>query len=457
MTIQRALVRCVIAATMVTIVTTVGVSAAAADTRLTSGSSLTASTGIPIDSTSPKSVPSDGPVASEPGGVPQPRTAVQLQGTDAQSRTSTAPDSCRLLSDKVKAGTVTKYAATCASITPGTAAPASKDSMGASALSLPSNAPTQCTQSATPSNTWWALDRRWACSHQSWTITVTSVPSGAVLGTSNIHAIATMVASTTGAIWASDIDVWVFGSTAPIAIPDTSSAALFCTAPSCVGNAGTYGPSGVSGSAWTGNGGYTASGLSSGVIRSNVNAYRQITFNKAGWANPVNLTMNFAPSRCDNATPGTSIPGCVLPTIPGILAFSQAQVPYFVSHVYGAQLSGLPGRLGTGSNLTRLINSTLQAANNTKACPASLTRPTGYQCDEYPFASTYQGASTSGATSARSLSWCQMPDPAGSGSNGWSRCFIPQFDNSSAGGTTGAFYKAQRMLDADPFQIGYLP
>lgn len=283
------------------------------------------------------------------------------------------------------------------------------------------------------------------------------MPSGTVLGTSNIHAIATMVASTTGAVWASDVDVWVFGSTAPIAIPDTSSSGLFCTAASCVGNTGSYGPSGVSGTAWSGSGGYTLSGLTSGVIRTNVNAYRQITFNKAGWANPVSLNMNFASSRCDNATSGTSTPGCVLPTIAGVLAFSQAQVPNFVAHVYGAQLSGLPGRLSTGTYLTRLINPSLQAANTNKACPASLTRPVGYQCDEYPFASTYQGASTSGATNARSLSWCQMPDPVGSGPNGWSRCFIPQFDNSSAGGTTGAFYKAQRMLDGDPFQIGYLP
>ncbi len=50
-------------------------------------------------------------------------------------------------------------------------------------------------------------------------------------------------------------------------------------------------------------------------------------------------------SRCDNATAGTSIPGCVLSYIPGVLGFSQSKVPQFVNHIYEAQVSGLPGRL----------------------------------------------------------------------------------------------------------------
>lgn len=455
MSIRRALVCGVLVPTIVALTIATSLPASATGASYASSSKSTSSVGA--SSTPPPPIPNNGSVASEPDGVPTPPQAVQLQSTGEQSRSSSVADPCRTLSDQVRAGLVSKYPTTCASVTPGESAPVSKNGMGASALSLPSNAPTQCSQSATPSGTWWALDRRWACSHQAWTITVTSVPSGTVLGTSTIHAIATMVASTSGATWASDIDVWVFGSTAPIAIPDTSSGALFCTTTSCLGNSGSYGPSGVSGTAWSGNGGYSVSGLSPGTIRTSVSAYRQLTFNKAGWANPVSLNMNFAQSRCDNATPGTSTAGCVFPTISGTLAFSQATVPNFVAHVYGAQLSGLPGRLGTGTYLTRLINPSLQAANNNKACPASLVRPTGYQCDEYPFASTYQGASTSGATAARSLSWCQMPDPAGSGPNGWSRCFIPQFENSSSGGTTGAFYRDQRILDGDPFQIGYLP
>ncbi|WP_443072931.1 NucA/NucB deoxyribonuclease domain-containing protein [Streptomyces sp. NBC_01451] len=34
-------------------------------------------------------------------------------------------------------------------------------------------------------------------------------------------------------------------------------------------------------------------------------------------------------------------------------------------------------------------------------CPSSLPRPEGKQCDEYPFASTWEGAKTSGSYSRR--------------------------------------------------------
>lgn len=139
------------------------------------------------------------------------------------------------------------------------------------------------------------------------------------------------------------------------------------------------------------------------------------------------------------------------------MGYSQSLNPAFVDHVYKAQLSGLPGRLGTGTYLKKLSNATKVAANGTKACPSSLVRPTGYSCDEYPFRSTYQGASTSGATLARSFPGCRMPDPQRTGSTGWSRCFIPTTQNSSAGGLLSAFYSNERMLDGDLYQVGYLP
>ena len=51
----------------------------------------------------------------------------------------------------------------------------------------------------------------------------------------------------------------------------------------------------------------------------------------------------------------------------------------------------------------------------------------------------------------------EMPDPQRTGPSGWSRCFIPAGENSSSGGTTGAFYRQEWMLAHDPFEIGYLP
>ncbi|MFU0236950.1 NucA/NucB deoxyribonuclease domain-containing protein [Streptomyces scabiei] len=41
--------------------------------------------------------------------------------------------------------------------------------------------------------------------------------------------------------------------------------------------------------------------------------------------------------------------------------------------------------------------------NRGKACPSSLERPPGRSCDEYPFASTWQGAKYSGGPLSRRM------------------------------------------------------
>lgn len=176
----------------------------------------------------------------------------------------------------------------------------------------------------------------------------------------------------------------------------------------------------------------------------------------ASYGNSVTFDLPLANSRCDNAI-GNRVPGCVLSEIPGVMAYSQSGNPDFVAHIYNTQVSGLPGRLGTGTYLTKLSDPTQVAANGNKACPSSMVRPTGFSCDEYPFRSTYEGASTSGATLARSFPGCQMPDPQRTGATGWSRCFIPVGQNSSAGGLLSGFYSNERILDGDLYQLGYLP
>ena len=141
----------------------------------------------------------------------------------------------------------------------------------------------------------------------------------------------------------------------------------------------------------------------------------------------------------------------------GDTAYSQKTLPDFVQHVYGAQMSGLPGRMGTTSYLTRMTNEPLKNRNGAKACPASLTRPKGAQCDEYPFRSTREGAYTSKAPAARSLPWCRTTDPQRKGAKGWSRCFIALRENVSATSTLSKFYLDERMLEGDRYQVGYLP
>ena len=168
------------------------------------------------------------------------------------------------------------------------------------------------------------------------------------------------------------------------------------------------------------------------AIDRSVSGFWEMNLSRAGWSNSVLLTTNLARSRCDDAIGGRR-PGCVFANIPGVVGFSQK------------------------AYLTRLESATLRAKNGKKACPSSLSRPKGYQCDEYPFRSTHQGAYTSHATKARSFSGCRMKDPRRTGSTGWSRCFIPTEQNLGAGGVLSAFYGSERILDGDRFQIGYLP
>lgn len=152
--------------------------------------------------------------------------------------------------------------------------------------------------------------------------------------------------------------------------------------------------------------------------------------------------------RCDRIRTGA---GCVHPGFAPSVGFSVSGAAADVAvHIYSAQQSGLPGRYGSAP-LNYLGNSTLSDQNGRTACPNDWTRPSGKTCDEYPFKSTYQGASTGGG-SGRTFSWCNVPLPTGvTGPTGFSSCMVPAGSNSSQGGTLGAFYTANRILDGDAF------
>jgi hypothetical protein len=122
-------------------------------------------------------------------------------------------------------------------------------------------------------------------------------------------------------------------------------------------------------------------------------------------------------------------------------------------HIQEAQWSGLPGAPG-GSPLTRLTDGGLQELNRTFACPGHYPRPPGRSCDEYPFASTWQGAYTSGSSAhARTQSWCQVDEPVTTGPYGWSVCMIDDWQNSAGGGALGNWFVANRVISGDPFYV----
>ena len=75
--------------------------------------------------------------------------------------------------------------------------------------------------------------------------------------------------------------------------------------------------------------------------------------------------------------------------------------------------------------------------NRDKACPSSRHRPPGKQCDEYPFASTWQGARTGGGH----FNWRMI--------NGT--------QNEEGGKALGRFYLYNRILDKDRFLVWIKP
>lgn len=156
-------------------------------------------------------------------------------------------------------------------------------------------------------------------------------------------------------------------------------------------------------------------------------------FTKAG-ATPSNtISLPVPPVRCDNALPGTSKPGCVMPYIPELAYAKAGEYPELAKHIQDAQNTrNLPGKHGTTRYLTRLTDKTKIKANRNTSCPSSLERPAGKQCDEYPFASTWQGAKTGGS---------------------YSRRMIDAKQNEGGGRALGSFYLYNRIIEKDRFLV----
>lgn len=160
-------------------------------------------------------------------------------------------------------------------------------------------------------------------------------------------------------------------------------------------------------------------------------------------------------ARCDTEHSGIAGSGCVVPEhVPSIRYSLTGPWPTYARHIQLAQRSKLEGTPSTGP-LTRTADSARRKANQRAACPASLKRPKGYDCDEYPLASTYQGAKSGGA--ARVFPGCKMRERRGEGPHGYSRCFIPASHNRGAGAALRHFYKGNRVHDGDRFYVRITP
>jgi hypothetical protein len=178
--------------------------------------------------------------------------------------------------------------------------------------------------------------------------------------------------------------------------------------------------------------------------------------------------------RCDRAmkltkkTPTSSF-GCVNPKYTPSLRYKlTGDVADIAAHIQAAQTSGLPGkRPSPGTTqawvpLRRMYSESASKSNWWKSCGdmgGHRDDPEDDNCDEYPFASTYQGARTWGSNAPRTFNFCRgMPGSSPYGPYGYSHCFVNAAQNSRAGTQLGNFYSdkknvGNRILDDDPFFV----
>jgi hypothetical protein len=300
---------------------------------------------------------------------------------------------------------------------------------------------------------WW-FTRTQACMVEALLLTVIDVRTGAPLGSMTyLEVNFAYTGSASINRWAQQIELRIISTTGTGVAGTLVQGTPSCTGP-CVAS-GTFPPKPMRTDADAeAEGFFDTTITAAGAIGLSTSSWRYF-FTNPGWVGPSEPPMTVTPPeiRCDNATPGRSI-GCVFPDYTSVWVVSlTGGVPNLARHLRDAQASGLRGAYPNGTPLTRLTDATLVRNNGNTACPARFPRPTGYQCDEYPFRSTREGASTGGGT-GRTFSWCQIPLlGSGTGPTGWSSCMIPAGENSSGGGFLGGFYGSNRVIDRDPFFV----
>ena len=173
---------------------------------------------------------------------------------------------------------------------------------------------------------------------------------------------------------------------------------------------------------------------------------------------PANGIQNSLTFRCDNAIYNRA-PACVLPEyIPNISYSESGAFNEFASHVRRAQQSGLRGGSSTDP-LRRITDETWINKNRSTSCGQTwIVRPPdgSLSCDEYPFASTSQGAWNYGWTAGRTFNGCgiTLPYDHSTGALGFSVCLIDATQNSQAGNVLNQqMYVGQRVLDGDEFYV----
>lgn len=298
------------------------------------------------------------------------------------------------------------------------------------------------------------LTRTDGCAITEGVLTVTQTSSTGVVtvvGTMHFLMYRLIYTTTNGLTWGDQMEV------SPTVITGAAAGTTITGTPNCTGGgcvlassvpiSGTPGVGGrVRGESY-----YTSAPATGGAVTGS-SGWR-LSFKSPTVATPaVYNTDKVVSVRCDNALPGRG-PGCVLPYVTGRIQYPAAYFPEFGAHVSSAQASGLPGNV---TPLHRTTNTALRDSNRSIACKTSavIPRPSGKDCDEYPFASTYEGAASGGP--GRTFPGCGVTYyPTGvTSSTGYSICMIDSAENQLAGSQLNTvLFVPYRIIDGDPFFV----
>jgi hypothetical protein len=135
---------------------------------------------------------------------------------------------------------------------------------------------------------------------------------------------------------------------------------------------------------------------------------------------------NFSPGqnvRCDALAFGATV-GCVNPDFIPTMTSMQS-LPSIARNIRAQIEDGKP------STVTRLADTKAQAANRSIVCNSAVVaaRPVGTECDEYPFAATYEGGIGAGYG------------------------YVPAREQRSQSGLITSFTRAQRLMDGDKYVV----
>ncbi|MGX1778569.1 NucA/NucB deoxyribonuclease domain-containing protein [Nocardia brasiliensis] len=163
--------------------------------------------------------------------------------------------------------------------------------------------------------------------------------------------------------------------------------------------------------------------------------------------------------RCDTTfknTNGKLQQGCVASGYTPSLEMNSS-ASQNTGHAERAIQSGLPG--AEGRPLHRQTDRATIDINRQTSCPrkgpiADARRVDGRTCDEYPFASTTEGAASTTGPGRTFNPECHIPDlGASNATTGFSVCMIDKIDNEEGGSQLWRFYSDNRVINQDPFHV----